>query len=65
MTCFGEKHPEAKYWWGFNDFKFYVLHVKACYYVGGYGGMNYIGWLPMNEYRQVTSSTTLEFHIQL
>ncbi|CDH50873.1 hypothetical protein RO3G_06938 [Lichtheimia corymbifera JMRC:FSU:9682] len=51
MDCFGEKHPEAKDWRSFHDFNFYELQVKEIYYVGGFGGLNYIGWIPLELYQ--------------
>lgn len=35
----------------FHDFHFYELQVKDIYYVGGFGGLNYIGWIPLELYQ--------------
>lgn len=35
----------------FHDFAFYRLEVKSIYYVGGFGGINYIGWIPLHLYQ--------------
>lgn len=35
----------------FHDFHFYELQVKEIYYVGGFGGLNYIGWIPRELYQ--------------
>jgi hypothetical protein len=56
--CFVAKHPDAKSWLPdgktpFHDFHFYRLRVKGIYYVGGFGGLHYIGWVPEETYRAV------------
>ncbi|ORZ12679.1 pyridoxamine 5'-phosphate oxidase-domain-containing protein [Absidia repens] len=52
MACFGKMHKEAKFWEQFHDFNFYRLEVQSIYYVGGFGGMNYIGWIPLDLYQK-------------
>ncbi|KAG1057154.1 hypothetical protein G6F46_002411 [Rhizopus delemar] len=52
FECFTETHPEAKYWHKMHDFHFYQFHVQSIYYVGGFGGLNYIGWIPLRLYQQ-------------
>ncbi|KAG0208357.1 hypothetical protein BGX28_000651 [Mortierella sp. GBA30] len=52
-ACFGAKHPDAKWWMpgsGFHDFKWYNLEIQEIYYVGGFGGAHYIGWIDVNTY---------------
>lgn len=34
----------------FHDFRFYEFQVQGMYYVGGFGGTNYIGWIPAHIY---------------
>ncbi|SAM03378.1 hypothetical protein [Absidia glauca] len=51
MKCFGQAHREAIFWERFHDFAFYRLEVKSIYYVGGFGGINYIGWIPLHLYQ--------------
>ncbi|KAI9359113.1 pyridoxamine 5'-phosphate oxidase-domain-containing protein [Pilaira anomala] len=51
MKCFVQTHPEAKPWNSFHDFHFYEFQVQNMYYVGGFGGINYIGWIPAHIYR--------------
>ncbi|KAF9934741.1 hypothetical protein FBU30_000599 [Linnemannia zychae] len=51
--CFLAKHPEAKWWLprsGFHDFKWYNLEVEDVYYIGGFGGIHYIGWIDVDVY---------------
>ncbi|OBZ84842.1 Protein CREG1 [Choanephora cucurbitarum] len=52
FECFIKTHPEAKPWNHFHDFRFYEFHVEKIYYVGGFGGLNYIGWIPIELYRK-------------
>ncbi|KAI9282565.1 pyridoxamine 5'-phosphate oxidase-domain-containing protein [Sporodiniella umbellata] len=52
LACFAKVHPEANSWQKFHDFNFYEFHVQSIYYVGGYGGLNYIGWLPLELYQR-------------
>ncbi|CAO3613247.1 unnamed protein product [Cunninghamella blakesleeana] len=52
IKCFAKAHPEAKWWDGFHDFRFYTFQVKSIYYVGGFGGIYYIGWIPLDLYQQ-------------
>ncbi|KAG0367773.1 pyridoxamine 5'-phosphate oxidase-domain-containing protein [Gamsiella multidivaricata] len=57
--CFVEKHPEAKWWLpgsGFHDFKWYHLEIKEIYYVGGFGGIHYIGWIDTETYYEAEAS---------
>ncbi|CEP18236.1 hypothetical protein [Parasitella parasitica] len=51
MNCFTKTHEEARPWKSFHDFHFYEFQVKGIYYVGGFGGLNYIGWIPVDLYR--------------
>ncbi|KAF9910078.1 hypothetical protein EC991_007409 [Linnemannia zychae] len=51
--CFVAKHPEAKWWLpgaGFHDFKWYNLEIEEIYYIGGFGGIHYIGWIDVDTY---------------
>ncbi|KAI8982037.1 pyridoxamine 5'-phosphate oxidase-domain-containing protein [Mycotypha africana] len=57
LTCFCQTHPEAKPWRRFHDFNFYEFHVQGLYYVGGFGGLNYIGWIPLEIYKHAALST--------
>ncbi|KAF9896671.1 hypothetical protein BX616_006981, partial [Lobosporangium transversale] len=52
-ACFLKQHPEAKWWLpnrGFHDFKWYHLEIEEIYYIGGFGGIHYIGWIDVDTY---------------
>ncbi|GJJ68015.1 heme iron utilization protein [Entomortierella parvispora] len=52
-ACFVAKHPEAKWWLpgaGFHDFKWYNMEIDDIYYIGGFGGIHYIGWIDVATY---------------
>ncbi|KAF9079945.1 hypothetical protein BGX29_002824 [Mortierella sp. GBA35] len=65
--CFVAKHPEAKWWLpgaGFHDFKWYNLEIEEIYYIGGFGGIHYIGWIDVDTYyganaRSLSSSSSM------
>ena len=45
-----EKHPVAKAWIGFSDFRLYYFNVEDIYYVGGFGTTHYLGWISAEQY---------------
>ncbi|KAF9357683.1 hypothetical protein BGX34_009269 [Mortierella sp. NVP85] len=52
-ACFVAKHGDAKWWVpgsGFHDFKWYHFKIEDIYYVGGFGGLHYIGWIDVETY---------------
>ncbi|KAK7743936.1 hypothetical protein SLS53_003958 [Cytospora paraplurivora] len=57
QSCFLGYHPDARYWLPGNPIhasawvRFVVTHV---YWVGGFGDRAYIGWIPAEEWRNVT-----------
>ncbi|KAI1328201.1 pyridoxamine 5'-phosphate oxidase-domain-containing protein [Xylariaceae sp. FL0255] len=58
-TCFVNKHPDAKYWLPGNRIhqtQWVRLVVQQIYWVGGFGDRAYIGWIPVDEWRNVTES---------
>jgi hypothetical protein len=58
--CFLAKHPEAKWWLpgaGFHDFKWYNLEIEEIYYIGGFGGIHYIGWIDVDTYYSATANS--------
>jgi len=65
--CFGAQHPDARWWMpgqgGFHDFKWYSLEVEQVYYVGGFGGAHYIGWIDKQTY--LGASARREKELQL
>lgn len=56
-ACFTSKHRDAKWWLPGN-----VIHhsewarlvVTGVYWIGGFGDRAYIGWIPLEEWRNVT-----------
>ncbi|KAI8627005.1 pyridoxamine 5'-phosphate oxidase-domain-containing protein [Xylariaceae sp. FL1651] len=55
--CFVKKHPDAKYWLPGNRIhvsEFVRLVVQQVYWVGGFGDRAYIGWIPIDEWKNVT-----------
>ncbi|OZJ02036.1 hypothetical protein BZG36_05078 [Bifiguratus adelaidae] len=67
--CFLTKHPDAKLWAPrgdstFHDFHFYTFSVEKIYYIGGFGGLHYLGFLDMKTYRQAQPREDLSFHWQ-
>ncbi|KAJ4298551.1 hypothetical protein N0V88_003581 [Collariella sp. IMI 366227] len=55
--CYVNSHPDAKYWLPGNrihDAHFVRLVVEQVYWVGGFGDRAFIGWIPVEEWRNVT-----------
>ncbi|KAI0149604.1 pyridoxamine 5'-phosphate oxidase-domain-containing protein [Xylariaceae sp. FL1272] len=55
--CFVSKHPDAKYWLPGNrihEATWVRLVVQHVYWVGGFGDRAYIGWIPTEEWKNVT-----------
>ncbi|KAJ9130452.1 FMN-binding split barrel-related protein [Coniochaeta hoffmannii] len=56
-ACYTSAHPDAKYWLPGNrihEAHFVRLVVTHVYWVGGFGDRAYIGWIPVEEWRNVT-----------
>ncbi|KAI1778938.1 pyridoxamine 5'-phosphate oxidase-domain-containing protein [Hypoxylon cercidicola] len=56
-SCFVDKHPDAKYWLPGNpihESHFVRLIVTKVYWIGGFGDRAYIGWIPVEEWKNVT-----------
>ncbi|KAF8540250.1 pyridoxamine 5'-phosphate oxidase-domain-containing protein [Trichophaea hybrida] len=54
--CFTLRHPDARLWAPGNKFHgtYWVrFEVKSVYWIGGFGGIAYIGWIPTEVYRKV------------
>lgn len=54
--CFTAAHPDAKYWLPGNPIhtsEWVRLVVQEVYWIGGFGDRNYIGWIPVEEWRGV------------
>jgi hypothetical protein len=55
--CFTNVHPDAKYWLPGNlihESEWVRLVVTDVYWIGGFGDRAYIGWIPTEEWRNVT-----------
>ncbi|KAF9972510.1 hypothetical protein BGZ73_004350 [Actinomortierella ambigua] len=60
VQCFTAKHPDARWWLpnsGFHDFAWYTFEIESIYYIGGFGGLHYIGWIPVDTYFAAEEST--------
>ncbi|KAJ3283909.1 hypothetical protein HDU79_008653 [Rhizoclosmatium sp. JEL0117] len=54
VACMLEKHPGAEEWFTSHSFKlFKVVTEGPVYFLGGYGGLHYVGWVPEDVYRGV------------
>ncbi|KAK1255796.1 hypothetical protein MKX07_008055 [Trichoderma sp. CBMAI-0711] len=56
-SCYTSKHPDAKYWLPGNPIhasEWARLVVTQVYWIGGFGDRAYIGWIPVEEWRNVT-----------
>jgi hypothetical protein len=56
-ACFTSKHQDAKYWLPGNvihESSWARLVVTQVYWIGGFGDRAYIGWIPIDEWRNVT-----------
>ncbi|KAL2198690.1 pyridoxamine 5'-phosphate oxidase-domain-containing protein, partial [Corynascus similis CBS 632.67] len=56
-SCYVRSHPDARYWLPGNrihEAHFVRLVVEQVYWVGGFGDRAYIGWIPVEEWRNVT-----------
>ncbi|KAK7946683.1 uncharacterized protein PG986_011004 [Apiospora aurea] len=56
-ACFVKAHPDAKYWLPGNrihESEFVRLVVQQVYWIGGFGDRAYIGWLPVNDWKNIT-----------
>lgn len=57
--CFLTPHPDAKYWLPGNDIhvsEWVRLVVQQVYFFGGFGDRSYIGWIPVEQWRNITRS---------
>jgi hypothetical protein len=55
--CFVKTHKDARYWLPGNSIhesQFVRLVVQEVYWIGGFGDRAYIGWIPVDEWRNVT-----------
>lgn len=57
QTCFLSAHPDARYWLPGNRIhasEWVRLVVTQVYWIGGFGDRAYIGWIPVEEWANVT-----------
>jgi len=55
--CFVDTHPDARYWLPgsrVHESHFVRLVVQHVYWIGGFGDRAYIGWIPVDEWRNVS-----------
>lgn len=58
QNCFLKGHPDAKYWLPGNRIhasEWVRLVVTQVYWIGGFGDRAFIGWIPIDEWRNVTT----------
>lgn len=56
-SCFVKTHPDAVAWLPGNrihESRWVRLVVEEVYWIGGFGDRAYIGWIPVEEWRNVT-----------
>ncbi|KAH8882739.1 hypothetical protein GQ53DRAFT_753546 [Thozetella sp. PMI_491] len=56
-SCFVDTHPDARFWLPgsrVHESHFVRLVVEQVYWIGGFGDRAYIGWIPVEEWRNVT-----------
>ncbi|KAF2263416.1 hypothetical protein CC78DRAFT_274488 [Lojkania enalia] len=56
-VCFVRYHPDAAAWLPGNkihESKWVRLVVEEIYWIGGFGNVAYIGWIPVEEWKSVT-----------
>lgn len=57
QECFLKGHPDARYWLPGNRIhasEWVRMVVTEVYWIGGFGDRAYIGWIPVDEWRNVT-----------
>lgn len=61
--CFLVRHPDAKLWVPGHPGQPHVawwarFDPQAVFYVGGFGSEHYIGWIPLELYRNASTAST-------
>jgi len=54
--CYTARHPDAKIWTPGNKIHesyWVAFEVESVYWIGGFGNVAYIGWIPAELYRDV------------
>jgi hypothetical protein len=58
-ACFVKQHRDAKYWLPGNkihESEWVRLVVQEVYWIGGFGDRAYIGWIPVEQWRNVSKA---------
>ena len=58
-ACFAKSHPDAVAWMPSNpvhESHWVRLVVEQIYWIGGFGDRAYIGWIPVEEWQNVTQA---------
>ncbi|TAQ88687.1 hypothetical protein B7494_g2961 [Chlorociboria aeruginascens] len=64
--CFTDLHPDARFWLPGNSIhesEWVRLVVREIYWIGGFGDRAYIGWIPVEEWRNVTTQEWQEVRL--
>jgi len=61
-SCYLQKHPDSKWWvpggkGGFHGVTWARFDPHTIYYVGGFGGIHYIGYIPLSLYQTSGSNS--------
>ena len=65
--CFTKKHPDAGFWLPGNrihESAWMRLVVTRVYWIGGFGDRAYIGWIPVEDWRNVTQEQWSSIRLQ-
>ncbi|TEB37402.1 hypothetical protein FA13DRAFT_1726492 [Coprinellus micaceus] len=63
--CYLEKHRDAKWWLPDDEGAAHVSYwarfdPKAVYFIGGFGGLHYIGWIPLDIYQNAKHTSDVD-----
>ncbi|KAI9733221.1 MAG: hypothetical protein M1818_007339 [Claussenomyces sp. TS43310] len=64
--CYTDVHPDAKYWLPGNPIhksEWTRFVVEEVYWIGGFGDRAYIGWIPVEEWKNVTRKELEEIRL--
>ncbi|BFZ64155.1 hypothetical protein YB2330_005294 [Saitoella coloradoensis] len=62
-SCFLDAHPDAVEWIpsaGVHFGKWYTFEIEKIYFFGGFGNVSYIGFLPLEYFRNATEEVQVE-----
>ncbi|KAH6914298.1 pyridoxamine 5'-phosphate oxidase-domain-containing protein [Coprinopsis sp. MPI-PUGE-AT-0042] len=57
QQCYVQRHPDSKWWLPDDDDAAHISYwarfdPRAVYFVGGFGGLHYIGYIPLELYQE-------------